>query len=124
MDALYQKVGQAVVEFSPHLQLEDNGVLHSPTSSWTPADPQPSLGSLHAAMLAFGIQPSDYSFLVYDLSVMTGVKAGEGEATLRPSRFPSQLAIVGPRYVGLHQLNLVLRNPVVTAVEIASGLKG
>lgn len=81
-----------------------------------------NLDSLRTALKAGGLLPENFDFL--QLQVTAQIPTHEHGGGTTPGAFPDQLAIVEKmgRYSGIHQVDLVLKNPAVTVTEIQNGI--
>lgn len=112
-----QEMGAVVAENFGGFSVKEDGVVSGAFGRWEPLEEQASLESLHKAMRLAGLDPREYKFQQY--TVMAANPYHSAKVDLK---FPDQLAIKGVKYRGLHQLDLVLRSPFVTPVEILHAL--
>ena len=94
-----------------------DGVVEGDYGRWTPLEEQAPMDNLFAVMKRLGLDPAEFTFQQYEVTAANPFH--EGSVDLK---FPAQMAIKSKNYQGLHQVNLVLRNPFVTAVEIQGGI--
>jgi hypothetical protein len=101
------------------------GQIHFGNSLLIPAEPPAcdpaDLNKLKLAFLAGTLNPEMFDFVQF----LVRAQVPDKESGTKPGTFPDQLAIVerAGRYAGLHQLDLVLRNPAVTVVEVQNGIR-
>ena len=99
------------------MSLDDDGVVVGAYGKFIPREPTESaaLDQLIAAMRLVGLEPAEFQFQQYRV-----VAANPLHGARVDLEFPDQLAVKGPKYQGLHQVDLVLRSPFVAATEIKS----
>jgi hypothetical protein len=112
-----QEMGQVVAD-AFNLSVDENGVVQGATCTWTPLENQRPLDPLFTTMRMAGLEPSGFKFQQYDIIAANPYEGGRVDLP-----FPSQVVIKSDRYTGIHQVDLVFRNPFVTAVEIQGRLR-
>ena len=112
-----QEMGEVVAERFAGFSVGADGVVEGDYGRWAPLEEQAPLDSLFAVMKRLGLAPAEYKFQQYGVTSANPFHGGSVDL-----KFPAQMAIKSKKYQGLHQVNLVLRNPFVTAVEIQSGI--
>lgn len=110
-----QEIGTVLLNDSEGLSMDSDGVIFGSAGRWIPVEDQAPLDGLFAAMRMVGLNPAEFKFQQYDVIAANPFHGGRVDL-----KFPAQLAIKGDRYQGLHQVDLALRNPFVTATEIKS----
>ena len=111
-----QEMGAVVAERFAGFSVGGDGVVEGDYGRWTPLEEQAPLDSLFAVMKRLGLDPTEYKFQQYEVTAANPFHGGSVDL-----KFPAQMVIKSRKYQGLHQLNLVLRNPFITAVEIQGG---
>jgi hypothetical protein len=110
-------MGAVAMEGIAGMNLDQDGVVAGAYGKFVPREESESapLDRLFAAMRIVGLDPAEFRFQQYRVVAANPLHGAQVDL-----EFPDQLAIKGLRYQGLHQVDLVLRNPFVTATEIKS----
>src|SRR5712692_7071549 len=95
-----------------------DGVVEGPYDRWTPLEEQQPLDGLLQAMRLAGLDSGGFKFQQYEVVAANPYHGGKVDL-----KFPSQLVIKSDSYKGIHQVDLVLRSPLVAATEIQSGIR-
>jgi hypothetical protein len=111
-------MGAVVVANFPDYDVDADGVVGGSFGKWIPIEEQEPLDTLFKTMRLAGLDPAEFQFQQYDV-----IAANPYHANRVDLKFPSQLVIKSVFYTGIHQLDLVLRSPFVTAIEIQSGIR-
>jgi len=119
-----QEMGRVVLRTFEQFNLQADGVITGFGSEWVPfTDEEMS----HVVIVMFqqaidmaGLPGKAFSFLAYHVYVGTPELGQEG---LVRRQFPPQVAVKGYGYHGLHQLDLMKRNPILLATEIRTWLR-
>jgi len=109
------EMGTVAMEGIVGMSLDTDGNVVGAFGKFIPRENQEPMDRLYAAMRMVGLEPTEFKFQQYQ--VVVGNPRHGGRVDLD---FPDQMVIKGLRYQGLHQVDLVLRNPFVTATEIKS----
>ena len=111
------EMGAVAMEGIAGVSLDQDGLVMGAYGKFVPREESQSapLDRLFAAMRLVGLEPSEFRFQQYQVIAANPLHGAKVDL-----EFPDQLAIKGLRYQGLHQVDLVLRNPFVTATEIKS----
>jgi len=110
-----QEMAEVVVGEAIGMSVDPDGVIVGTHGKWIPVEEQAGLEGLFAAMKMVGLEPSGFRFQQYKV-----LAANPGHGGRVDLEFPDQLVIKGLRYEGMHQANLVVKNPFITAHEIRS----
>lgn len=113
-----QEMGAVVVAAFPDYTVEETGVVDGTFGTWTPMEEQQPLDTLFKTMRLVGLDPQGFQFQQYEV-----IAANPYHGNRVDLKFPSQLVIRSAYYNGIHQLDLVMRSPFVTAVEIQTGIR-
>lgn len=108
-----QQMGQVIIDNFFGAAVGPDGTVSGTYDRWVPMDDAPPLDTLYQTMKMVGLDPSGFQFQPYAVFVSSPYLESKGEV-----QFPAQLIIKSDRYRGIHELDLVLRNPFVTATEI------
>jgi hypothetical protein len=109
------EMGTVAMEGFAGMSLESDGVVVGAHGKFIPREDQAPLERLFTAMRLVGLEPTEFKFQQYQVIAANPHHGGRVDL-----EFPDQLVIKGPKYQGMHQVDLVLRNPFVTATEIRS----
>lgn len=113
-----EEMGEIVAEGFGGFEVGPDGVIEGAYGKWIPLEEQEPLDVLFKTMRLAGLDPAGFKFQQYEVIV-----ANPYHGLRIDLKFPSQLVIKGDYYEGIHQVNLVLRSPFVTATEIQSGIR-
>ncbi len=108
----------AIIAEAFNTEVHVDGVVEGPYDRWTPLEEQRPLDVLFKAMRLAGLEPEGFQFQQYEVVAANPYHGGKVDL-----KFPSQVVIKGASYRGIHQVDLVLRSPLVAATEIQGGIR-
>jgi hypothetical protein len=120
---------QAAKAIDESAYVDDDGHIRFGSTDFTPVwegdEGAADLTPLREAIDKGGMNNADFDFVQLHVLAQVPHKGAKKGDELGPGQFPDQLAVIDKagRYRGVHQLDLVLKTPVITVTEIQNGIK-
>jgi hypothetical protein len=118
MSRFLQEMGQVIAEGFAGWSVSEDGVAQGAFGKYIPKQDQEPLFELFKWFRWAGLDAAEFKFQQYEVVMANPYHGGKVDL-----KFPDQMVIKGPGYKGIHQVDLVLRSPWVTPVEIVNALK-
>ncbi len=110
------EMGTALMEVeSGGGSIDSDGVVIGSAGKWVPVENPAPMEGLFQAMRLVGLDPTQHKFQQYHVMASNPYHGGRIDLP-----FPDQMVVKSDRYLGLHQVSLVVKHPMVAAVEIKS----
>jgi hypothetical protein len=113
-----QQMGSVIAAEFEGFSIDVNGVVSGAFGKWIPIENAQPLDTLFKAMRLAGLDPNEFQYQQYQV-----LAANPYHGNAVDLEFPAQMVIKSYRYAGIHEVDLIMRNPFVTAIEIQTSLK-